>query len=277
MDNRSDKWSGNFTNGGYLQTMPKFHRVKVSKISESIVLQLEDLIFEGVLTPGEKLPPERELAEELDVSRPSLREAIVVLEARGLLESRRGGGTFVRSIMNPTMVDPLITLMREREDAKFDVFEMRRILEMAATGYAAKRRTDADLELIEGRFKELEDAYAAAEIDPGREVKADVAFHLAMADASHNMALIHVMRSMIDLLRADISFNIDRLRHREEDYAPLKNQHREIFEAVVARNATAARDAASQHLDFVEEKLRENIEYQERETRAARRLNRSDF
>ena len=255
--------------------MPIFHRIKVSKISESIASQLEDLILEGVLKPGEKLPPERELAEELDVSRPSLREATVILEARGLLESRQGHGTFVCNVVNPTMVDPLIALMRKREDAKFDVLEMRRILEVAATGYAAERRTDADIELIEGRFNELEGAYAAAEDDPGREVEADVEFHLVLADASHNMVLTHVMRSMIDLIRADMSFNIGRLRRREEDHAPLKNHHREIFEAVVAGDADAACDAANRHLNFVEQKLRENIKHHVREARATRRLQRS--
>ncbi|MCP4385955.1 MAG: GntR family transcriptional regulator [Hyphomicrobiales bacterium] len=255
--------------------MPKFHRVKVSKISDSIVSQLEDLVLEGVLKPGEKLPPERELAEELDVSRPSLREAIIILEARGLLESRRGGGTFVRGIASPTMVDPLIELMRKRESAKFDVLEMRRILEVAATGFAAQRRTDADLELIERRFKDLEDAYTAAEVDAGREVEADVEFHLALADASHNMALTHVIRSMIGLLRADISFNIDRLRHKEVHHTPLKDQHREIFAAVAAGDADAARTTANRHLDFVEQKLRENIKEYEREARAERRLHHS--
>jgi GntR family transcriptional repressor for pyruvate dehydrogenase complex len=255
--------------------MPRFHRVKVSKISESIASQLEDLILEGVLKPGEKLPPERELAEELVVSRSSLREAVVVLEARGLLESRRGGGTFVCSIVSPTMVDPLIALMREHDDAKFDVLEMRRILEVAATGYAAKRRTDADIELIERRFKELEDAHAAAEVDPGCEVEADVEFHLVLADASHNIALTHVMRSMINLIRTDISFNIVRLRRKAKDHAPLMNQHRKIFEAVVGGDVDAAGDAASRHLDFVEQKLHENIEHQEREARAERRLHRS--
>ncbi len=255
--------------------MPMFHRIKVAKISESIVAQLEDLVLQGVLKPGEKLPPERELAEELDVSRPSLREAIVILEARGLIESRRGGGTFVRAIVSPAMVDPLIELMREREGGKFDVLEMRRILEVAATGYAAERRTDADLQLIKRRFDELEDAYATAETNPRNEVEADVEFHLALADASHNIALTHIMRSMIDLLRADISFSIDRLRRKQEDHAPLKNQHWEIFTAVVAGKADAARDAASRHLDFVERKLYENIKKHEREARAKRRLHHS--
>lgn len=252
--------------------MLKFQRVKVSKVSDSIISQLGGLILEGVLKPGEKLPTERALAQELDVSRPSLREAIVVLEARGLVESRRGDGTFVLSIVSPTMVDPLLELMREHDDAKFDVLEMRRVLEVAATGYAAERRTNADLELIGQRFAELGEAYASSEADPRHEVDADVAFHLAIADASHNMALTHVMRSMIELIRADISFNIDRLRRKAEDHEPLKMQHREVFDAIVTGEATAARDAASRHLDFVERKLQQNVGLRERETRARRRL-----
>ena len=252
--------------------MPKFQRVKVTKISDSIAYQLKELIFEGVLKPGEKLPSERDLAEELEVSRSSLREAIIVLEARGLLESRRGGGTFVCNIAKPTMVDPLIELIGIHEDAKFDVLEMRRILEVAATGYATERRTDADILRIEEHFEELMNTYTAADFDPRREVEADVEYHLAIADASHNMALIHVMRSMIGLLRVDMSFNLDRLRRKKEDHALIKNQHIEILKAVVSGDAELARSAAGNHLDFVELKLRENVEEQKRESRAERRL-----
>jgi GntR family transcriptional repressor for pyruvate dehydrogenase complex len=256
--------------------MRKFRPIKVSKISESIAAQLELLILEGGLEPGEKLPSERELADEMEVSRPSLREAIVVLEARGLLETQRGGGTYVQSLVSPMMVDPLINLMREHPDAKFDVLEMRSILEVAATGCAAERRTSADLALIQKRFSKLEDIYTAREFDHESEVEADVAFHLVLGEASHNMALAHIMRSMIELLRADISFNIESVRRREEDHAALREQHQAIYEAVVAGEADAARAEAKRHLDFVDKKLRENIKHQEREVRAERRLERTD-
>jgi DNA-binding FadR family transcriptional regulator len=81
---------------------------------------------------------------------------------------------------------------------------------------------------------------------------------------------------MIELLRADISFNIESVRRREEDHAALREQHQTIYEAVVAGEADAARDATKRHLDFVERTLRENIKHREREVRAERRLERAD-
>ncbi len=256
--------------------MRKFQPIKVSKISESIAAQLELLILEGGLEPGEKLPSERELADEMEVSRPSLREAIVVLETRGLLVSQRGGGTYVQSLVSPSMVDPLINLIGDREDAKFDVLEMRSVLEVAAAGFAADRRTNADLALIQKKFLKLEDVYAAHEFDHESEATADMAFHLALGEASHNMALMHIMRSMIELVRADISFNIESVRRREEDHAALREQHQTIYEAVVAGEADAARIATKRHLDFVAKTLHENIKHREREIRAERRLERTD-
>ena len=192
--------------------MSKFRPVKVSKVSASIVAQLEELILEGTLRAGERLPAERELAATLDVSRPSLREAVVILEARGLLEARRGGGTFVQNIMGGIMADPLIEMIQTHGESKFDALEMRSVLEVTASRYAAERRTDSDIEMIKRKYDELEVQYNLHNSDLTSEIEADVAFHLAIADASHNTVLIHIMRSLINLIRVDIGLNIERLR-----------------------------------------------------------------
>ncbi|MEI2770636.1 MAG: GntR family transcriptional regulator, partial [Candidatus Competibacter sp.] len=91
----------------------QFETINPPKVSDAIVSQIEQLILEGVLKPGERLPPERELAQELSVSRPSLREAITTLKSRGLLQSRRGGGNFVVDVVAPVLTDPLIELLKK--------------------------------------------------------------------------------------------------------------------------------------------------------------------
>ena len=252
--------------------MPEFQAVKVPRVSDSIVAQIEGMILEGLLKPGEKLPPERELAERLDVSRPSLREAIVVLESRGLLQSRRGGGTFVRDVTGATITDPLVSLMESHPETTFDVLELRHALEEAAAYLAAQRATESDRRLIGQRYGDLQAIYDAPSLDREREALADMAFHLSIADASHNLALVHVMRGLMTVLRNSITFNLDRIRESAENHEEIKRQHRALFEAVTNGEADAARSAARRHLAFVRETLHQNTKWEEREERAKRRL-----
>ena len=108
-------------------------RQQRKKLSDVITEQLESMILDGTLLAGQKLPPERELALEFDVSRPSLREAIGNLQARGLVERKQGGGTFVNRNLNSAMTDPLMDLVSQRPETQFDLLEFRHALEgMAA-------------------------------------------------------------------------------------------------------------------------------------------------
>ena len=114
-------------------------RQQRKKLSDVITEQLESMILDGTLLAGQKLPPERELALEFDVSRPSLREAIGNLQARGLVERKQGGGTFVNRNLNSAMTDPLMDLVSQRPETQFDLLEFRHALEGMAAYYAALR------------------------------------------------------------------------------------------------------------------------------------------
>ena len=116
-----------------------YSKIRQPKLSDVIEQQLEFLILEGTLRPGEKLPPERELAKQFDVSRPSLREAIQRLEAKGLLLRRQGGGTFVQSSLWQSFSDPLVELLSDHPESQFDLLETRHALEGIAAYYAALR------------------------------------------------------------------------------------------------------------------------------------------
>ncbi|STT50592.1 transcriptional regulator PdhR [Klebsiella pneumoniae] len=125
-----------------------YSKIRQPKLSDVIEQQLEFLILEGTLRPGEKLPPERELAKQFDVSRPSLREAIQRLEAKGLLLRRQGGGTFVQSRLWQSFSDPLVELLSDHPESQFDLLETRHALEGIAAYYAALRSNDEDRDRI---------------------------------------------------------------------------------------------------------------------------------
>lgn len=247
-----------------------FDRVKSPKISDAIVRQLEARILEGTLRPGERLPPERDLAQRLDVSRPSLREALQKLEALGLVETRQGGGTYVSAVLAPTLTDPLVQLFQRHPETVYDLLEFRQALEGIAAYYAAGRATQADREILERRFSAMDEAHRRA--DPGAEAEADAELHLAIAEAAHNVVLLHIMRGLFDLLRRGIVSSRERLYTREGVREVLLRQHRHLCEALLAGDAEAARTAAHDHLVFVESTLREIERDEERRLRSERRL-----
>lgn len=249
----------------------QFETINPSKVSDAIVSQIEQLILDGVLKPGERLSPERELAQELNVSRPSLREAITTLKSRGLLRGARGGRHHVVDVVAPAFTDPLVELLKNHPKASFDVLELRHALEEVAAYFAALRATDADREILQCRFAALEEAQKSQR-DPHRDAIVDASFHLAIADASHNVALIHVMRGLFNLLLSHICRSLERLYTRESSYAMVHSHHQAILKAVLERNPEAARQAAHIHLAFVETTLRDMDEETARQQRSQLRL-----
>jgi len=249
----------------------QFETINPPKVADAIVSQIEQLILEGVLKPGERLPSERDLAQELSVSRPSLREAMTTLKSRGLLQSRRGGGSYVVDIIAPALTDPLIALLKNHPKAMFDVLELRHALEEVAAYFAAIRATEADREILRCRFTALEEIQQG-EHEPQYDSVADANFHLAIADASHNVALIHVMRGLFNLLLSHICRSLERLYTRESSYMIVHSQHQAILKAILDRDPEAARQAAHIHLAFVETTLRELDEEATRQEYSQRRL-----
>lgn len=225
------------------------------RLSDAIVSHIETQIVEGALKPGDRLPPEREFAEQLGVSRPSLREAMLKLEARGLVHARRGGGYFVADVTAPTLTDPLVHLLQGHPPAAYDILELRQALEEKAAFLAAQRRTAADLRLLQARFnaivtadKRRGDALADAETD--------LEFHLAIAEASHNVALIHVTHGLFNLLRSSTyRFRVLVFGRPDNGERRLNEQHRAIYEAVKGGHPEAARDAVRVHLAYLYETL----------------------
>lgn len=245
--------------------------MKKMRLADKIADRLEEMIAEGSLNPGQRLPAERQLSEQLSVSRPSLREAIQKLASRGLLETRRGGGTYVLTNVEPGYVEPLVELFRKQPESRYDVLEVRHALEGNAAYYAALRATDADLENIQKKFERMIKCHG--DPDPMNEARADAEFHLAIVEASHNLVLVHMMRSLFTLLQNSVSHNLDKLYTIHRVFDPLSEQHRELMEAVLAGDPERAKKAAGDHLTFVEDSLQKIDRDELRKTRSMRRLN----
>jgi len=221
------------------------------RLADVIVEQIEQLIVDGQLAPGERLPSERDLAEKLSVSRPSVREALLKTEARGLIEMTRGGGFAVRDITAPTIAEPLAHLLNRHPKAANDLLEMRHGLEAMAARLAAQRATDADLRKLKQALDSMAKPRATRDSTAGAD--ADARFHLAVAEASHNVALVHVTRGIFNLMRASIQERHDLFYGDRENRRRIHEQHRAIYTAIAARDSQAARAAAHAHLKFVQE------------------------
>lgn len=225
--------------------------------------------MEGVLRPGQKLPPERELAQQFDVSRPSLREALQKLAAKGLLTSRQGGGTYVSESLGGSLVDPLLELFRMHPEAQYDLLEFRHALEGVSAYYAALRSTSADKALIQRCFEDLQRYHQEKAFD--KEVSADVEFHLAIAASTHNAVLLHMMRALFSLLRQHIGDNLQNIYPKANHREKIHEQHGVLLQAIIDGDPERARKAAHDHLVYVEEALLEQGRENSRIERSLRR------
>ena len=230
-----------------------FTKVQSEKLAGAVIRQIELLILRGILRPGERLPPERELSDRMGVSRPSLREAVAELQDRGLLESRAGSGVYVSSDLEVWFPPALIRLFATHEDAVGDYIRFRRDIEGLSAERAATQGSDTDLKVIDTVFRRMEAAHGKR--DPGEEAALDAEFHMAIVEAGHNVVLLHVMRSLFGALKEGVFFNRQIMFRQRMTRDMLLDQHRAINDGLQARDPTAARAAISDHLDFVEKAL----------------------
>ena len=212
------------------------------RLSDEVADRVRALIDEKNLEAGMKLPAERQLAMQLGVSRNSLREALAKLVSEGVLLSRRGGGTFIRwrhdTWSEQNIVQPLKTLMADDPDYSFDILEARYAIEASTAWHAAMRATPGDKEKIQLCFE------ATLSEDPDIASQADVRFHLAIAEASHNIV--------------------------PPVFSQLTEQHQAVIDAIFAGDADGARKAMMAHLSFVHTTMKRFDEDQARHARITR-------
>lgn len=247
-----------------------FQKVQTEKLSQSVVRQIELLILRGILRPGERLPSERELAERMDVSRPSLREAVADLSERGLLVARPNAGIYVADVLGSAFAPALVDLFARHDEAVFDYLAFRRDMEGLAAERAARLGSDTDLAVVDAVFRKMEAAHGKR--DPSDEAGLDAEFHMAIIEASHNVVMLHMLRSMFDLLRQGVFYNRQMLFRTRTTRDVLLDQHRAINSALQARDPAAARAAVEAHLGFVAGALEDQLKADRFEAIARQRL-----
>jgi GntR family transcriptional repressor for pyruvate dehydrogenase complex len=218
--------------------------VKSTRIYEEIVRQIRQMIGEGRLNSGDRLPPERDLAEKFVVSRTSVREALRTLESLGLVEIRPGEGTFVRRVSVESLVQPLAAVVASHREAIGELFEARRLLEPMIAALAATRATPEERHEMERILDEQSKEVAAG----GTGIAQDAQFHAALGAAAHNRAITRIVNAIMDLLAQSREESLNtpgRPTRSHED-------HRRVLHAVAQRDAAAARQAMEDHLVAVE-------------------------
>ena len=226
--------------------------IRPKKISEEIVDQIKQLIAQGELKPGERIPSERDLATMLGVSRPSVREAIMVLEAMGFLDSRQGGGTFVKALTEGSIMNPLAKLVEQRDPELLRALaEVRMGLESWSAYLAAQRATEADLADLQRLYTVMEKQAAKGGWSP----EVDAEFHYAITSASHNSLQMHVLDSIHTLFNTTIQVALMEFYQQQGHIQRLLTHHREIMQAIADRQPELARQKMMEHLTMVEEKM----------------------
>lgn len=254
--------------------------VKPTRLSDQIAEQIRLYIIEQNLQPEDRLPAERKLVELFGVSRSSIREGIQKLISAGVLYSRQGGGTYVRTTAleqqwaDNSFVKPLASLFSEDPEYRYDVLEARYAIERCTAWHAALRATDADKEKIKQCFEKT--IFYQEQGNSELASQADAHFHLAIAEASHNLVLVQIMRGLFDLLQRTVTQARHKMYTVPHTFSELVGQHQAIMDAIMEGDAEKARDAIGSHLDFVDttvRKIDDNEARQERMTRLTSRRN----
>lgn len=228
-------------------------KVTAPRLADVVAREIERRVLEGRLKPGDRLPSERDLSAQLGVSRASLREAIHQLAARGLLESRQGGGTFVTDRLDAGFANPWEEILRDHPAVHEDMLEFRHMLEGRAAECAALRATVADRERIRQCLRELEATFAGDDLDA--QVDTDLAFHQSIAEAAHNVIVGHLTASLLRLLRDNLRRNLSELMQVPAAKEQLLEQHRAVWHAIEQGDAAQALAAAVNHIVYVRQHL----------------------
>ena len=235
-----------------------FTPIKSKRLYEEIVEQIKQLITKGRLKPGDRLLAERELAEQFQVSRASVREAIRTLEMLGVIDIRPGEGTFVRGTDSDDIIRPLAMFLAVERISLLDMFEMRRIFETATAGLAAERASLEELDQIGSALENMRERLNVMDPEKGEEF--DAAFHYAVAEATHNSLLTKLFKTVSEEFAKANSVARRQLYHDNVKNAQkIIDQHSEILEAIRSRSPQAASEAMLVHLDFAESELRKWI------------------
>lgn len=229
-------------------SIKNFNRIQPVRIYEKIVQQMRTMIQDGYLSPGDRLPPERELAKHLGCSRTSLREACRVLESEGVIISKPGGGRYIQQITDELNLSKLYSSIDLLEKtAIFQFIEARETLEAEIAYLAAKRATAENIKNLDRISKQMKCEFSSN----AEAITADAHFHVALAEATQNFVYVSMIKLNLNMYRQVRKQTLKIPYRTEEAFA----EHTEILEAVKRSDADGAKQAMLAHL----QKLKQHV------------------
>jgi GntR family transcriptional repressor for pyruvate dehydrogenase complex len=225
--------------------------INMKRIYQSVVEQFVDLIKKGKLHVGQKLPSERVLAEMLNVSRASLREAFSAMEIIGLIEVRPGEGSFVTDLNIAPFINTIAPLFLKDSSLEEDLLQFRRMLECEAVKLAADNANAENCKRMEEPLEMMRKAIENNDTSMGAE--ADIQFHKAIFALSGNVIMMKASEYIGFIFEASVKFNREKILVNNQNTEELYRQHKQIYEAIINRDGALASSIMGGHLDFVKQ------------------------
>lgn len=225
-----------------------FSPIKNTKVYEQVIEQIKQMIADGSLKKGDKLPAERDMVEKFQVSRTSIREALRALEIIGLIETRQGEGNFISSKMENSLFEPLSIMFMLQQSNPVEILELRRANESETARLAAERITDKELESLKYLLNSLGTLKSEEENS-----NIDKQFHYEIAKASKNFLLTSILNAVSSLMDSFIKDARKKILQDKNNQEILIKQHWDIYEALKSHNPKKAAEAMEKHIDFTAE------------------------
>lgn len=227
-----------------------FTPVKNPKVYEQVIEQIKEMIVSGKLKKGDKLPPERDLVEQLQVSRASIREALRALQIIGLIECRQGGGNYIKESFEDSLFEPLSIMFVLQNSKPQEILELRKIVEVETAALAASKINDEQLAEIKDIIEQLRVSY-----DEDLNAKLDKQLHYKIANASGNFLVVSVLAAISSLIDSFIKDARKIILVEKENKAILMEHHENLYKALLEHNKGKAADVMRKHLEFVNDYL----------------------
>lgn len=222
--------------------LPAVDRIPLSQHVEELI---EEKIFSGQWAPGERIPTEAELCQQIGVSRSVVRDAVRTLSARGLVEVRQGSGSVVRAPGDGAYSDAILTLLLRADVTVREALDARIELEVAVAGAAARSRTENDLDRLSAIYAELEEAIGVLDVD--RALQVDLRFHTAILEATHVPVLITLLRPMSRIIQRTSAPAAPEARYLESDV------HARVIEGIRSGDPELACERMREHFAFIDD------------------------
>lgn len=228
--------------------------MKRVSLVDSIVEEIKNKIISGEFKDGDMLESQDMLAKSMNISRPSLREALRRLQLMGLIEFKHGRGTFVKTLQPKDYMSPISGFLPVDKKSAFELLEARLYLEGSVAALAAQKATKSDIEKLEEVLKKM--TIAGENLNVEEFVRLDVKFHLLIAHGSRNRILFQVVDILRGLLHKLITRVFDTNRdHLNMTFSHTLEYHSQILESIKSRNAAKARKIMEKHINDVQKKL----------------------